>query len=445
MKFSYTYSFIAIIFSVLLFTGCANESYQQAIPKESTALVSFDANQMSGINNKTLLRTILKMKNLDESGIDFTQKIYLFTSPDGNLGICAKVDNADKISTMLQRMGSESASFRDAFFSTIRDSWMVGYNKQSLLIMGPIPLTKQEEAKATIAKYLQQDEEESILASPIYQVLDSLDSPMTLVAQAQALPDKIIAPLMLGAPKDATTTDVLIAAKMKVEKGCWYVEGSPFSWNKRINQTIQESKKIYRPIQGKYIEAMPDTALFGMFVNVDGKQFLPILQNNKSLQVLLTGINQAIDLDNIIRSVNGDMSVVIPQYEQQNISISMAAQLAHSKWLADVDYWKQSVPAGGKLTDWNKHAFVYTNGKTRFFFGVTDSLQFYSGATPQEASNSIKASNHPFESSILHQIKGEKMVMIINVRDYRNERLSMITDLLRPVFGNIHTLVYKLN
>ena len=194
MKFSYTYSFIAIIFSVLLFTGCANESYQQAIPKESTALVSFDANQMSGINNKTLLRTILKMKNLDESGIDFTQKIYLFTSPDGNLGICAKVDNADKISTMLQRMGSESVSFRDAFFSTIRDSWMVGYNKQSLLIMGPIPLTKQEEAKATIAKHLQQDEEESILASPIYQVLDSLDSPMTLVAQAQALPDKIIAP-----------------------------------------------------------------------------------------------------------------------------------------------------------------------------------------------------------------------------------------------------------
>ena len=204
-------------------------------------------------------------------------------------------------------------------------------------------------------------------------------------------------------------------------------------------------RKIYRPIQGKYIAAMPDTALFGMFVNVDGKQFLPILQNNKSLQVLLTGINQAIDLDNIIRSVNGDMSVVIPQYEQQNISISMAAQLAHSKWLADVDYWKQSVPAGGRLTDWNKHAFVYTNGKTRFFFGVTDNLQFYSGATPQEALNSIKASSHPFESSILHQIKGEKMVMIINVRDYRNERLSMITDLLRPVFGNIHTLVYKLN
>ena len=87
MKFSYTYSLVAIIFSVLLFTGCANESYQQAIPKESTALVSFDASQMSGINNKTLLRTILKMKNLDESGIDFTQKIYLFTSPDGNLGI----------------------------------------------------------------------------------------------------------------------------------------------------------------------------------------------------------------------------------------------------------------------------------------------------------------------------------------------------------------------
>ncbi len=57
---------------------------------------------------------------------------------------------------------------------------------------------------------------------------------------------------------------------------------------------------------------MPADALAGIFMNVKGKQFLPMMQSNRSLQTLLMGINQAVDMDNIMRSVDGDMAIVMP-------------------------------------------------------------------------------------------------------------------------------------
>lgn len=426
-------------------SSCSDNSYRQSIPKNSIALVSFDANKISGVNNATLLKAFLKIKNVDNCGIDLTQKIYLFESPDGNIGICAKVNSTSKLEEMLQKTGSKPTKFRDAFFTPVGNSWLAGYNSQSLLLIGPIAIARQEEVKAQMAKYLKQDEEKSILVSPIYLKLDSLESPIAMVAQAQAFPEQFIAPMMLGAPKNANPNDVLISAKMNIKNGCWEIAGRPFSLNKRINYQIEQSLKVYRPIKGKYIQSMPNTSLFGMFVNVDGNKFLPILQNNKQMQVLLTGVNQAIDLDNIIRSVNGDMCIKIPQYTKNCFNLSMAAQLTHSKWLADVDYWKQSVPQGGKIIDWGKNAYAYTNGNTSFLFGVTSDLQFFSGNSKEMALNSIKVSAKPIDKYVQNKIKGEKMVMVINMDGVDNKMLKMFQRLLKPVFGNVHTIIYKLD
>lgn len=433
-----------VLLLVIFLTACSDISYKYAIPKNSVAIVSFDVNKISGVNNTTLLKALLHLKNLDKSGIDLTKNVYLFQSADGNIGICAKVESTQRLEKMFRLLQQTPTKFREAYFATVNNSWVAAYNDNALLLMGPVAPDKQDETKAIMAKYLNNNEEKSILASPLYQKLDSLDdSPMAMVAQAKAFPDQFIAPLMLGAPKGTTPADVLIAAKMNVKNGCWYIQGKPFSMHKPTNQAIDKAMKIYRPITQKYITAMPDTAAFGMFVNVDGKQFLPLLQNNKALQVLLTGINQAIDLDNIIRSVDGDMSIVIPQYKENKINMSMAAQLSHTHWLADVDYWKQSVPQGGKIINWQKNAYAYTNGTTSFYFGTTRDLQFYSGSNKITALASIHPSKQPLPINVQQQIKGEKMVMIINLSHTDNATLRMFTQMLKPVFGSIHTIIYK--
>ena len=163
------------------------------------------------------------------------------------------------------------------------------------------------------------------------------------------------------------------------------------------------------------------------------------------------GINQAIDMDNIIRSVDGDMAIVMPSLTDNDMQMTMAAKLSHAKWLGDVDYWKTSCPAGAKIANWGKNAYFYTDGKTSFYFGVTDDKQFFSGSDQLMAQYAVKPSNHPIDAKIQKLIVGQKLAMVINLAKSsdsdgsgKDDAISTVTGLLTPVFGNLTSVVYTL-
>ena len=93
----------------------------------------------------------------------------------------------------------------------------------------------------------------------------------------------------------------------------------------------------------------------GLFMNVDGKNFHKIIRQNQGISAMLTGINTAIDMDNIIKSINGDMVLIASDLSKGRLQMSMAAQLGNANWLKDVSYWKESVPQGGRIADWGKN------------------------------------------------------------------------------------------
>lgn len=185
-------------------------------------------------------------------------------------------------------------------------------SSDALLVMGPILPIQQADMQRQMIKFLEQDDSKSIKGSPMFQKLDSLESSVSMVAQAAALPEKFVAPFTIGAPKDADASQIMIAAEfVKGEDGCVNIKGETYSLNEHINNAIKENKKTFRPIRGTYSASMPINASLGIFLNVDGKEFLKLLHSNNSIQALLAGMNTAIDMDNIIRSINGDMSIII--------------------------------------------------------------------------------------------------------------------------------------
>ena len=317
--------------------------------------------------------------------------------------------------------------------------------------MGPVVADAQAQLQQQMVKYLKADEEHGITASPMFDRLSGISSPMAMVAQAQALPEKFVAPFTLGAPKDTDPSQVVIAAEMNVKEGILQIQGETFSFNKSIDEALQKALQNYRPIKGNYVKSMPADALAGIFMNVKGEQFLPMMQSNRSLQTLLMGINQAVDMDNIMRSVDGDMAIMMPTLGDASMKMMMAAKLAHSKWLGDVDYWKTSCPPGAKIANWGKNAYFYTDGKTSFYFGVTDDKQFFSGSDELSAQYAVKSSNHPIDAKIQKLIVGQKLAMVINLAKSSNgdgsgkdDAISTVTGLLTPIFGNLTSVVYTL-
>ncbi len=432
--------------------SCSGD-YVDAIPDGSRALISIDlqAAGAQGERQADVLKTVLGVDHPDDCGIDLQEKIYLFAAPDGNLGLCAKVADEDDLTDWVAAKAKagdcgEAQTFRGCHFSVFGDSWMLGYGKNALLLMGPVVASAQPALRQAMAQYLTQDSDHGARSSLLFHRLDSIDSPMALVAQARALPERFIAPFTLGAPKDADASQVVIAASMHMSGGVLDIQGETFSFNPRVDRALKEARQVYRPITGRYAATMPADAAAGMFLNVDGRKFLPLMRTNKGLQALLAGVNRAIDMDNIMRSVDGDMAVILPALGDTGAQVMMGAELGNSLWTGDVDYWKQSVPEGGRIADWGDKAWFYTDGHTSFYFGVSPDRQFYAGSGELMARYAIRPSNHPIPESLQKCIKGQRLVLIVNLGNGSGQptALSAVSGLLRPLFGQLNAIVYTL-
>lgn len=447
--------FIIASLMIVLMSACSDNDYLNAIPSKSTAVISIDMSRLNGQeqeqNQEHILKTMLHVDDVSKCGLDVKEKVYLFETIDGNLGLCAKVADEGDVSNWLselsqQRICSTVTERKGFHFAVLKDSWLVGFSSKALLVMGPVVAEAQAEMQRQMVRYLNADEDAGIKSSKLFAQLDSIDSPMAMVAQAVALPEKFVAPFTLGAPKDADASQIVIAAGMDVEDGVLKIVGRTFSFNPSINQALVKSQQVFRPIQGDYVQSMPDDAMAGIFMNVAGSRFLPLVQSNQGLQTLLMGINASIDMDNILRSVDGDMSIVLPTLGADHMQMMMAARLSHAKWLSDVDYWKQSCPKGSTIGNWKSNAFCYSSGKTCFYFGVTDDKQFFSGNDEVSAESSIRPSSHPVSKRVQNMIRGEKMVMVINLEKSGGGGSAMqaVTGLLSPLFGQLTAVVYTL-
>ncbi|KGI59804.1 DUF4836 family protein [Prevotella sp. S7 MS 2] len=440
-----------IIIGVLLVNlllSCSDSSYLNPVPAESKALIAINPAKMSGIDNVIVLKSLLHLKKLDKTGIDLSQRILLFESPDGNLGACMKMRDKDDFLKTLDNLNEQGVcskvqSFRDYNFAVLRDSWLVGYSDKSLLIMGPVTVSGQSQMRQQMVKYLNQDEDEGILSSKIYEKIDSLEAPMCMVARADALPEQLVAPLTIGIPKGADASRVYICANVEKHGECLFFDGKPFAFNRKVNESLQNALAIYRPIKGTYANTMHPEDAIGIFMDVNGEAYLPVLQNNKGFQVLLSGINSAIDMNNILRSIDGEMTL-IGRNDKASQGISLVAQLAHTKWLADVDYWKQSCPAGSSIVDWQKDAFHFSDGKADFYFGVTPDKQFYSGSTPEKALSTIANQENRPTRNDQQLFAGQRFVMMVNLNHIGTEKGNMVGDFISPIFGKVSQLVYRI-
>lgn len=424
---------ILLSFLLLIFlASCSNNSYVNAIPGDATALMQLNTPKAF----------------LNYKGVDVSSDVYLFEDAEGNVGACLRVSDddalTDYLNTLAKKGTCEKVFERRGFhFSLLSNGFLAGYSDESLVILGPIVETAKAETVNKMAKMLKQDEDDGIQSSRIYEALDTLDGPVKIVARVDALPQQFVTPFMLGAPKQADASQVYLSAKMTSSKGLLRMEGHTFSFNKDIDQALQASASIYRPIKGAYTQSMPAEAMLGMFLNVDGERFINVMRDNKGLQAMLAGINRALDMDNIIKSVNGDMAIVIPEWSEDKIDLSMAAKLKHAHWLNDVSYWKTSTPSGSTITDWQKDAYCYTDGKTTFYFGVSPDMQFYSGGSKEAALNSIKPTAGSLSSDMQEAIRGQRLAMIVNLGMLSGKQ-GTVVQMLRPVFGNADKILFLL-
>ncbi|MBQ6208340.1 MAG: DUF4836 family protein [Prevotella sp.] len=314
-----TFNYLFTIVLGVWLTSCSKGDYVNSIPPNSIAIMSMDMGRMNGIGGGTLLKAILHVADVKTLGVDVSCPVYLFETENGNMGLCARIGSQQDLEKAIEEVGGNQPlqSFRGFQFTLLDGRWAVGFSDETLLVMGPIVSASYPDMRRKMAKCLSNDGNSGISTSRLYQKLDSIDSPMKMVARVDALPERLMLPFMLGTPKDTAPSQVCVSARMGVVGDVLVMDSEAFSFNQRIDAALKEAARVYRPIEGQLVSALSSEALGGLFVNVKGESLLPLMRENRGFQTLLAGMNTEVDMDSIVRSVDGDFCLVVPAANEQ--------------------------------------------------------------------------------------------------------------------------------
>lgn len=441
---------------LMLLSSCSSDDYVDAVPGESIAVISVDSKALLTQTNKNdsenLVQQLLGVDALSDIGVDLQSPVYLFETPDGTLGLCAKVDDDDLLDdfinqTLVKRGECPPTSVhKDCNFTILKKSWILGFSSKSLLLMGPVSDMEQSKMQQLMARYLDADEENGIRSSRLFSKLDSIEAPIKLVARGQSLPEALLTPLSLGLPKDVDASRLVLAAGISVQNKVAIIDGNTFSFNENINRAMTDARKQFRPITPAFVANVAQTDLGAVLLNMKGKALLDMIRANKGLQTLLAGINTAIDMDNILRSIDGDALLLLRENKKK---MALTAKLADTNWLKDVDYWMKSTPSGSKIERQGNGTFRLIQSSQSpndaFYFGVSDDKKFWSG-TGRDVQQVLQISRLPVSSQIQNIIKGKRLALILHLNPLKTElgadMAAMLQRWMNPLLGDINTIIY---
>lgn len=438
---------LPLLMFVLTMLSCSNNDYVNAIPTNVTAIMKIDARQLNSEKATATLSALMPVGDIADCGLDFGNAVFVFETIDGNFGLCAKVKSCDKLSDTFNSMSAKGNCGKlrrqgDFFLSDVGNAWAVGFSDKAFVAIGPVSVASLGDEQQKIIRLLRQNDDRSIANDPMYAKLDSMDMPVAMVAQVQALPEKITAPFTLGAPRGTDASQILIASAISSENGILKMTGKSFSFNKSVDISLRNADKTYRNIDAYCLSRIPAGYTMGLIANVDGQQYLKLLQDNKQMRSLLAGVNTALDFDNILRCVDGNLVVFSSGVLGKETGMTIFAKSRNPRWTVDVDYWKQSCPAGSSISGADG-SWIYKDGNTKFAFGIAGDM-FY-GTTD----NSLipATAGKDFQSispDIQNAIKGSRMAMIVNLSALSDGDMlpSGIGNIVKRLLGNVSTFIY---
>lgn len=319
---------------LLLLASCSPKTeYTNALPKDASAVVAVDLQAMTqkaglegeGSRKLTDKLTALLKGGLEgdaaklaekivnepaESGLDFTRKVYFFTTPHANaFGIVARVGSESKLEKLLEVLKEEqiaSALKEESGCSWAQAGQMLcAFNNGTLLLMrhksGDV-----ESIKGSLLSLMRQKEGEGYAASPEFAHLSEAGSDIASVADLTILPDAWVAPLRMGLSADIPLQDIKYLLTANFEPGKIVMNSRSLTQNPKVLAFFKDMDGVTSPLQGKYMDYFPANTLAWTGGRIHGKALYDMLCQNPTIRQVVDNPILPVDVERIFASIEGD-------------------------------------------------------------------------------------------------------------------------------------------
>lgn len=262
-----------VLWMVLLLAACSPQTeYTDALPKDASVVVAMDLQSMvrkAGLEGEGSRKVTDKLTQLlkgglegdaaqlaekmvndpAESGLSFTDKVYLFVTPHANaFGVVAKVGDEGKLEDLLEVLKQEQIA------SDLKEEsgcqWaqlgqaLCAFNNGTFLLMqhksGDV-----ESIKGSLLSLMRQKEGEGFSALPGFVQLTATGNDIASTIDLSVLPDQWTTPLRMGLPGDIRLEDIKYLITANFENGGLVVNSQSLTQNAKVQAIYKEMDKVH--------------------------------------------------------------------------------------------------------------------------------------------------------------------------------------------------------
>jgi len=384
---------VAIVAGYFIFSR-SSDAYLSMLPKDATALGRFDVRELiddADFSATELYRFVTRTNDSPETaplGIDVQQPIYGFVASSGNMGLAAAVSDIDDLKARLDEMkargkASERTHQRGYEWVVLDGQWLMAFDSEKALAMGPAVGAAQDAVRAEMATLLTQKQKDSATETQLFAMLQDSDDPLAAVVAPEILPfqgRRLLYQLGIRSQDDALLSLSLGTDDNKVE-----LKAKILAQTKEVQEKVQQLNKAMRPLRAKNIIATHANNVAWIAMNIQGKNLVAMLRSHTTTRTALIAINMILDLDEILKAVDGDVALELlsPVALTPDFSLSDIKDFSLTAELSNTDFMRRASTWGNDFIQVDAVSpddYSLRISDAELFFGVRDKRMYVSNA-----------------------------------------------------------------
>jgi len=412
--------FSLFVLFVCLFSSCSKTDYQNVIPKDANFVASVNMKSIADdadFQNSSMMKEAKQYLGLvvtgkdkkaveeiiddpTKLGIDFSCPAYLFGMGKNAYGLTMRVSDTDDLQSFLELLSKQNMATKpvekDGLTSgSLFDDVAYAYNKTTLLMFVNVENGSSAQSKAVVKQLMNQSEDDSFTSTEAYdKIADKSSDAIALYGNLSAVPSVVADMVTSFLPKGVKKTDIEVVASLAFGKGNATLSSTIWGKTDEAQKVIDTADDNMYNIKGEFKDMPTASTPIWICMGIKGDWLLKQLKTNKESSQVLTLIERGIDIEQMLRAVDGDLAITVPLPQGSNdIDFMACAQLDNSDFLKDVDYWKQSMSENGmSMTSTGNNTYVVNLDGKRLAWGVDGKTLFIgSEASSMDCMNSTKS------------------------------------------------------
>ena len=390
---------------------------RNVVPEDARAVLVIDAKQALGQLDFSVsdifkaLKHHQRQKEEDKSGwgIDMLAPMYGFVSSDNYVcGVFALSDAVDfEAKLKAEEIKIES---QRGFKWASKGEILLCFDNRKALIMGPVIMGQADAMRGRMVEWMTQGSHKV----PILANLKKDDGVINLRSTLAVVPPSFTSQLF-GSLNDANLNDIFLNASLRIKERSFLLSTELESEDEEFTNYASEYDKLLRPIDGSKLPASMEEPTLRAVFNVDGEKVLPKLRENFLLRTILVGLNMCVDLDMMIKAIDGDVLVELGGQNVFSPDFAANAQIRNQDFLRNSKDWcSGSSTFGSSCQALGEKDFVLQYAGSQFFFGVLDDLLYLSSDDVKTHRFSAPQSEDEI-SRVREQAHGKRIYVSVNL------------------------------